>query len=277
MLNDLWGGLSHFFGDPTGMLIFASALLGGLVFGSVPGLSAITLASIVLPFTALMEPSPRHHAVRGDVRVRGLRRRHHRDPVQHSGLAGQRADRLRRLPDDPQGPRRQGNRGRRDLFGPGRRGVLPADDGGDRAARELGDPCFRPAGALRTRVLRSERGGVGGGRQHLEGTAVGRARAAARDHRHRRGGGPEALRLRLDLPDGRHSFRAAHSRVVRGLRSLRPGSQDRPRCAPAAEDGHRLPVAGGVLAPEDGDGALGDHRFLRRHPAGGSVRPSPPS
>ena len=60
MLNDLWFGLSHFLTDPTGLLIFAGGLLGGLVFGSIPGLSAITLASIVLPFTALMAPS---HAI----------------------------------------------------------------------------------------------------------------------------------------------------------------------------------------------------------------------
>ena len=59
MLNDLWFGLSHFLSDPTGLLIFAGALLGGLVFGSIPGLSAITLASIVLPFTALMTPPTR--------------------------------------------------------------------------------------------------------------------------------------------------------------------------------------------------------------------------
>lgn len=60
MLNDLWFGLSQFLHDPTGLLIFVGALLGGLVFGSIPGLSAITLASIVLPFTALMTPT---HAI----------------------------------------------------------------------------------------------------------------------------------------------------------------------------------------------------------------------
>ena len=60
MLNDLWLGLSNFLTDPIGLLIFAGALFGGLIFGSIPGLSAITLASIILPFTSLMTPT---HAI----------------------------------------------------------------------------------------------------------------------------------------------------------------------------------------------------------------------
>ncbi|HAT36590.1 MAG TPA: hypothetical protein DCS82_12825 [Rhodospirillaceae bacterium] len=48
--------LGAFLVDPIGILYFMAALIGGLIFGSIPGLSTITLAAIVLPFTALMEP-----------------------------------------------------------------------------------------------------------------------------------------------------------------------------------------------------------------------------
>lgn len=48
--------LVAFLTDPVGIFYFMAALFGGLVFGSIPGLSTITLAAIVLPFTALMEP-----------------------------------------------------------------------------------------------------------------------------------------------------------------------------------------------------------------------------
>jgi putative tricarboxylic transport membrane protein len=59
-MDNLWLGLSLFFSDPISLLIFVAALLGGFFFGAIPGLSALTLASIVLPFTALLEPT---HAI----------------------------------------------------------------------------------------------------------------------------------------------------------------------------------------------------------------------
>lgn len=43
--------------DPAAIAIFVAALLGGLVFGAIPGLNAITLAAILLPFTAFMNPA----------------------------------------------------------------------------------------------------------------------------------------------------------------------------------------------------------------------------
>ena len=40
------------FSDPIGIGIFISGLIGGLVFGAIPGLNALTLAAVLLPFTA---------------------------------------------------------------------------------------------------------------------------------------------------------------------------------------------------------------------------------
>ena len=40
------------FTDPTGIAIFIFGLFGGLVFGAIPGLSLLTLAAVLLPFSA---------------------------------------------------------------------------------------------------------------------------------------------------------------------------------------------------------------------------------
>ncbi|MDH5748171.1 MAG: tripartite tricarboxylate transporter permease [Rhodospirillales bacterium] len=40
------------FSNPTSVLIFIAGLLGGMVFGAIPGVSMLTLAAILLPFTA---------------------------------------------------------------------------------------------------------------------------------------------------------------------------------------------------------------------------------
>jgi putative tricarboxylic transport membrane protein len=42
------------FGNPVAILLFTSALVSGLVFGSVPGLSSMTLAAIFLPFSVFL-------------------------------------------------------------------------------------------------------------------------------------------------------------------------------------------------------------------------------
>ena len=60
MMSDFWLGLSLFITDPLALVIFVTGLLGGLIFAAIPGLSALTLASILLPFTALMTPT---HAI----------------------------------------------------------------------------------------------------------------------------------------------------------------------------------------------------------------------
>lgn len=59
-MESLAGGFAAAFLDPVGLGIFALALLGGLVFGAIPGINAITLAAIVLPFTAYLQPA---HAI----------------------------------------------------------------------------------------------------------------------------------------------------------------------------------------------------------------------
>lgn len=44
------------FTDPVALTVFVCGLIGGMVFGAIPGLSEVTLASILLPFTAFMAP-----------------------------------------------------------------------------------------------------------------------------------------------------------------------------------------------------------------------------
>ena len=45
------------FGNPTSVLIFVSGLLGGMLFGAIPGVSMLTLAAIILPFTGNLTAS----------------------------------------------------------------------------------------------------------------------------------------------------------------------------------------------------------------------------
>ena len=49
---EFWNGTTLLFTNATGIAVFIGGLIGGLVFGAVPGLSALTLAAILLPFTA---------------------------------------------------------------------------------------------------------------------------------------------------------------------------------------------------------------------------------
>ena len=44
----------HLFTDPVTLLIFVSGLLGGMLFGAVPGVNMLTLGAVILPFTAHM-------------------------------------------------------------------------------------------------------------------------------------------------------------------------------------------------------------------------------
>ena len=46
--------------DPTALLIFACGLLGGMLFGAIPGVSMLTLGAVILPFTVGMDPK---HAI----------------------------------------------------------------------------------------------------------------------------------------------------------------------------------------------------------------------
>ena len=48
------------FTDPTALMLFAGGLIGGMLFGSIPGINMLTLGAVILPFTAAMEPT---HAI----------------------------------------------------------------------------------------------------------------------------------------------------------------------------------------------------------------------
>ena len=53
-------GTAQLFTDPIGIFIFVAGLFGGLIFGAIPGLSMLTLAAVLLPFTAWMSST---HAI----------------------------------------------------------------------------------------------------------------------------------------------------------------------------------------------------------------------
>ena len=50
--NNFLGGTAALFGDPVGVFIFFGGVIGGMLFGAIPGVSMLTLAAILLPFTA---------------------------------------------------------------------------------------------------------------------------------------------------------------------------------------------------------------------------------
>jgi len=50
-------GTLTLFGNPVSAMIFAGGLLGGMLFGAVPGVSMLTLAAILLPFTGKLSAS----------------------------------------------------------------------------------------------------------------------------------------------------------------------------------------------------------------------------
>jgi len=56
-MEDFITGTLTLFGDPTSALIFVGGLLGGMLFGAIPGVSMLTLAAILLPFSGDMTAS----------------------------------------------------------------------------------------------------------------------------------------------------------------------------------------------------------------------------
>ena len=40
------------FSDPLSISVFVAGLLGGMIFGAIPGVSMLTLAAIALPFSS---------------------------------------------------------------------------------------------------------------------------------------------------------------------------------------------------------------------------------
>jgi putative tricarboxylic transport membrane protein len=59
-MTEFLGGTLHLFGDPIGVLVFLAGLVGGLLFGAIPGVNMLTLGAVILPFTAHMSAT---HAI----------------------------------------------------------------------------------------------------------------------------------------------------------------------------------------------------------------------
>lgn len=59
-MENFLAGSALLFTDPTALMLFAGGLLGGMLFGCIPGINLLTLGAVILPFTASMEPA---HAI----------------------------------------------------------------------------------------------------------------------------------------------------------------------------------------------------------------------
>lgn len=57
MIENFLAGTYALFGDPVSVAIFLFGVIGGMLFGAIPGVSMLTLAAILLPFTAGLEPA----------------------------------------------------------------------------------------------------------------------------------------------------------------------------------------------------------------------------
>src|SRR5210317_131802 len=57
MIENFLAGTAALFGDPFTIAIFVFGVVGGMLFGAIPGVSMLTLAAILLPFTAGLEAS----------------------------------------------------------------------------------------------------------------------------------------------------------------------------------------------------------------------------
>jgi len=57
MIEDFLAVAAALFGDPCTIGIFVFGVVGGMLFGAIPGVSMLTLAAILLPFTAGLEPA----------------------------------------------------------------------------------------------------------------------------------------------------------------------------------------------------------------------------
>ena len=50
MIDNFIAGSVALFGDPFTIGIFVFGVIGGMLFGAIPGVSMLTLAAILLPF-----------------------------------------------------------------------------------------------------------------------------------------------------------------------------------------------------------------------------------
>ncbi len=59
-MAEFLAGTAALFGDVHTLILFIVALLGGMLFGAIPGVNMLTLGAVVLPFTISMQPE---HAI----------------------------------------------------------------------------------------------------------------------------------------------------------------------------------------------------------------------
>ena len=83
MIDNFLAGSLALFGDPFSILIFVFGVVGGMLFGAIPGVSMLTLAAILLPFTANFDPAQGVMLCR-DLLHRYLWRCNYSDSVQYS-------------------------------------------------------------------------------------------------------------------------------------------------------------------------------------------------
>lgn len=55
-MEDFIAGTQALFLDPTALLIFTLGVVGGMLFGAIPGVNLLTLGAVLLPFTVSMKP-----------------------------------------------------------------------------------------------------------------------------------------------------------------------------------------------------------------------------
>ena len=55
--NNFIGGTVTLFSDPIGILIFLGGVIGGMLFGAIPGVSMLTLAAKPVSYTHLTLPT----------------------------------------------------------------------------------------------------------------------------------------------------------------------------------------------------------------------------
>ena len=54
-MDNILIGLGHIVSGPTSIMLFLAALVGGLLFGALPGINMVALGAIILPFTAYLD------------------------------------------------------------------------------------------------------------------------------------------------------------------------------------------------------------------------------
>ncbi len=57
MVENILFGFAQILFDPLAIVLFLAALIGGMLFGAIPGVNALTLAAILIPFSAHLSPT----------------------------------------------------------------------------------------------------------------------------------------------------------------------------------------------------------------------------